>query len=1124
MTTGGGTAGRRDWTGRVLDGRYRIERVLGAGGMGTVYLARDEKMHRSVVVKVPHARLLDDPAFRERFAKEVRALTALSQAHIVRVLDAGDATEEGRDEAVPYAVLEYLEGGSLKDRLERGPQTVEEVLSWLPDVARALDFVHGQGVVHRDIKPGNILFDRAGAAMVADFGIAKALGSLDTGLTQTGATPGSPDYMAPEVALGTTIGPAYDQYALAVVVYEALSAALPHGGGEQTPMRVLYRKASEPPRPLAEASPHVPAAVAAVVMRALDREPNRRYPSCGALCSALEDAVWPTSSSAPAHGADRPPPSDRRAPRAADRAGPPRRRSDTDPMLSSASHVARTGRAGQAPKRKGAGRRVLVATAVVAVVAAAAAAVFSFLPRDRRALSPAASAAIAEASRLWSTGEIAAADAQLAVARAAGATDDDVPAPLLAAVGRYQAPPQLRVDAPAEGERVDRPSVRVEGELVRGRATDVVRVGTSEARRGPGRFSTDAPLPAEGEQAVVVTVDDRGTPRLAAPVVRHVRYVAAWRDARAKATEALGAGDLRAAAAALAAARAAGAPADELSPSLVDAVAAWEAAPELRWDEPVDGAAVTGSVVRVRGALVRGRPSDAVTVDGVEVRRGIGPFDTEVKAPAQGERRSVSVAVTDAGQPRTPQPLVREVRGGTPWAAAVASAAQAAATGDWVAAKGFVADAVAAGAPADAIPSAVREGVERYDAPPTVTIVAPVEGATVAPGELRVRGRLRSGRASDVVLVDGRRADATDGAFEARVTLVAEGEHTLKVTVVDGLVARLASPVERTIRVRARFRDALEAAEAAAREGRWSVVKAKVAEALAAGATSDQIPSGWDQRIRDYERPPTIDLLEPVDGAVVYDREVRVRGKIAHARTTDRVWVNGRAADGTPPAFSVAVERAEALDGRVRVEVRDADDVRGSTSVDLRWSDGPLCPDFTVRDMNGRTVSRDQLRGTWFVLEWVNFRCHFTKHAYDTQLMQPKQREAVARGARWFLVSSTPVTSSSYKNEFQWADFAKQLGATSVDVLIDSAQDMERAFGVVHNCHAVVVDPSGRIAYDGVTTNENEFVTITSEEIGEIVPMPNPPSKRVNFALDALKDGWARSPITFPGKGPDHYG
>jgi serine/threonine-protein kinase len=298
VTQGAPRPAKRDWVGKTLKGRYLVERVLGAGGMGTVYLATDRDMGRKVVVKVPHARLLDDEEFRNRFSKEIRSLTDLSQAHIVRVLDAGEAPDEFTHEPTPFAVLEYLDGGSLKDVLDRGTQALAEVLKWLPDVAKALDFVHGQGVVHRDVKPGNVLFDRAGNAVLADFGIAKTLGALDTGITRTGVTPGSPPYMGPEVGMGLPLTGAYDQYALGVLVYESLSRALPHEGtsGEV----LIARKAFIEPIDIETKAPQVPEAARRAVMKAIARQPGERFPSCAEFARSLALAVAPSRAPAQA--------------------------------------------------------------------------------------------------------------------------------------------------------------------------------------------------------------------------------------------------------------------------------------------------------------------------------------------------------------------------------------------------------------------------------------------------------------------------------------------------------------------------------------------------------------------------------------------------------------------------------------------------------------------------------------------------------------------------------------------------------------------------------------------------------------------------------------------------------
>src|SRR5262245_13054499 len=180
-----------DLAGRTLLGTYRVERKLADGGMGSVWLAEDLRLGMRVVVKVPHARFLGEPGFRSRFKREISELVRLEHPQVVRILARGEEDE------VPFFVLQYLGGGSLEDRLTSGPQDPEAILEWLQPIARTLDYVHGRGVVHRDVKPANILFDEAGHVFLSDFGVVKALGSQDGGeRTEAGTGVGSPIYMA----------------------------------------------------------------------------------------------------------------------------------------------------------------------------------------------------------------------------------------------------------------------------------------------------------------------------------------------------------------------------------------------------------------------------------------------------------------------------------------------------------------------------------------------------------------------------------------------------------------------------------------------------------------------------------------------------------------------------------------------------------------------------------------------------------------------------------------------------------------------------------------------------------------------------------------------------------------
>ncbi len=268
--------------GVLLRGRYRVDQKLGQGGMAAVYMAADTELGRTVVVKVPLPHVLRGEGFKERFEIEVKGLVDTEHPHVVSIL------ARGEHEGIPYFVIQFLRGGSLEDRIRQRPEEPRDVLGWLPYVADALDFIHSKRIVHRDVKPGNILFDEAGNVFLSDFGVAKALG-VDSALTSVGFTVGSPHYMAPEQATGGDVGPASDQYALGVTVYESLAQALPFDG--TNPLEVLIKKGSQDPRPL-RGIRDIPQAVSDVVLRALAREPARRWPSCTAFAEAFEAAVW----------------------------------------------------------------------------------------------------------------------------------------------------------------------------------------------------------------------------------------------------------------------------------------------------------------------------------------------------------------------------------------------------------------------------------------------------------------------------------------------------------------------------------------------------------------------------------------------------------------------------------------------------------------------------------------------------------------------------------------------------------------------------------------------------------------------------------------------------------------
>ena len=273
-----------DFQGRTLLGTYRVDRRLAEGGMGAVYLAQDLNLGRRVVVKVPHVRFLAEPGFRARFRREVAELVRLEHPGIARIL------AQGEEDEIPFFVLQYLGGGSLEDRLTRGPMTPETVVPWLTRVAETLDYVHGQGIVHRDVKPGNILFDEQGHVFLSDFGVVKALepaGGAE--LTEAGTGVGSPTYMAPEQAMARPVGPGADQYALASTVYEALTGEPPFGRGGA--LEVILRKARESAPSARAKLPSLPDACEQALSKALAQDPVQRFPWCVAFAGAFQAGI-----------------------------------------------------------------------------------------------------------------------------------------------------------------------------------------------------------------------------------------------------------------------------------------------------------------------------------------------------------------------------------------------------------------------------------------------------------------------------------------------------------------------------------------------------------------------------------------------------------------------------------------------------------------------------------------------------------------------------------------------------------------------------------------------------------------------------------------------------------------
>jgi serine/threonine-protein kinase len=279
----------------LANGRYLITTKLGEGGMGSVYRALDRNIESDVVIKIPRQAMMEDPEFASRFTREIRSLVKLSHPHIVKVSDVGEW------QGTPFAVMQFLPGGSLEEQRPTGPDgqpqpcDPRQIPRWLDAVAEALDYIHTQGYVHRDVKPGNILFDALGHAFLSDFGVAKVLASsasknpAQTAMTGTGMVLGTPEYMAPELIMGEAFDGRVDQYALAVTIYELLCGRRPFENETKTKVLVLHTTKA-PPR-LTEWCPSLPDRLSQAVLKGLNKDPIDRFPNCIALAAAVTAAA-----------------------------------------------------------------------------------------------------------------------------------------------------------------------------------------------------------------------------------------------------------------------------------------------------------------------------------------------------------------------------------------------------------------------------------------------------------------------------------------------------------------------------------------------------------------------------------------------------------------------------------------------------------------------------------------------------------------------------------------------------------------------------------------------------------------------------------------------------------------
>ncbi|GAA0488947.1 Stk1 family PASTA domain-containing Ser/Thr kinase [Microbacterium aurantiacum] len=277
---------------RVLSGRYRIDEPIGRGGMASVYRGYDLTLGREVAIKILDRDLAGDNAFRTRFRLEAQAASRMAHPTIVRVFDAGEDSETGKDgvvRPVPFIVMELVKGALLKDIIAEGPVPVDEAIRYVDGILEALEYSHRAGVVHRDIKPGNVMVTDAGQVKVMDFGIARAVSDSSSTVAETTAIIGTASYFSPEQAKGEPVDARADLYSTGVVLYELLAGRPPFRG--ESPVAVAYQHVSEAPVAPSEIRDTVPRSLDAVALRSLAKDPFQRYQDAASFREALDATI-----------------------------------------------------------------------------------------------------------------------------------------------------------------------------------------------------------------------------------------------------------------------------------------------------------------------------------------------------------------------------------------------------------------------------------------------------------------------------------------------------------------------------------------------------------------------------------------------------------------------------------------------------------------------------------------------------------------------------------------------------------------------------------------------------------------------------------------------------------------
>jgi serine/threonine protein kinase len=290
------------YAGRSLaGGRYQLRDLLGRGGMASVYLAYDTVLDRQVAIKTLHTELGREQAFRERFRREAQSVAKLTHTNIVSVFDTGEDEMDGT--TMPYIVMEYVEGKPLGSVLDadiksHGAMPADKALKITADVLAALEISHEMGLVHRDIKPGNVMMTKRNVIKVMDFGIARAMQSGVTSMTQTGMVVGTPQYLSPEQALGRGVDARSDLYSVGIMLFQLVTGRLPFEA--DSPLAIAYAHVQEEPVASSSINRSLPPAVDALVARALKKNPNERFPTAEAMrdeCLRVAQSLHPVAPS-----------------------------------------------------------------------------------------------------------------------------------------------------------------------------------------------------------------------------------------------------------------------------------------------------------------------------------------------------------------------------------------------------------------------------------------------------------------------------------------------------------------------------------------------------------------------------------------------------------------------------------------------------------------------------------------------------------------------------------------------------------------------------------------------------------------------------------------------------------